>query len=270
MMASVLNPRRQRIRQIALCQRQGFLHFVARSARGGGRGGRRRRSKVGDRVANSYVCFVADGRDHGNGTRCYSTRNSFVVECPEVFLSATASSDDHDVGFPPAGQASERSRNFARRSVTLDLNRTQNEARSKIALAHYHDNVAERSSIRAGDYGHHSRKTWNGPLARLVEQPFATKFRQRQLHRFPPQAISFGVDSRDLELKIRAGGIDSHVSEHHHLHSIVGRRRHPMLVAGPDDAANLRESIAEAEIPVPVPVALEVDDLAANPDGAQV
>src|SRR6202162_457282 len=264
MMASVLNPRRQWIRQVALCQRQGFLHFVARSTRGGGCGGRRRRSKVGDCVANSYVCFVADGRDHGNGTRCYSTRNSFVVECPEVLLSAPASSNDHDDDRPPARQASERRRNFARRTITLDLHRTQHEARSKIPLAHDHDDVAERSSIRSGDYGYHSRKTWNGPLARLVEQPLATKFRQRQLHRLPPQSVSFRVDSRDLELKVRAGGIDGHVSEHHNLHSIVGRRRHSVLVSGPDDAANLREPIAEAEITVPVPVALAVDDLAAK------
>ena len=62
-----------------------------------GRGGRRRRAQVGDKIADREVGLVADGGDDGNLGGGDGARQAFIVEGEEIFERAAAARHDDDI-----------------------------------------------------------------------------------------------------------------------------------------------------------------------------
>src|SRR4051812_2011493 len=57
----------------------------------------RRGAHTGNEMGDRLVFFVAAAGDGGHGKGKDRARDRLIVECPEVFLAATAPSDDRDV-----------------------------------------------------------------------------------------------------------------------------------------------------------------------------
>ena len=54
-------------------------------------------AQVGDKIADGEVGLVADGRDDGDFSGGDGARQRFVVECGEVFDTASAAGDEDDI-----------------------------------------------------------------------------------------------------------------------------------------------------------------------------
>src|SRR5438552_29610 len=77
-----------------------------RRARSRRSGGRRRRPQVSYRITDSGIDFMTDSRNHRHSATGHGAGDPFVVERPQVVLTATASADNEHVGLAPATDSS--------------------------------------------------------------------------------------------------------------------------------------------------------------------
>src|SRR5579872_2165276 len=97
------------------------LEFLARADhhfRGSGRSGR---TKIGDKIRDGEIRFVADAGDYWNRGSGNRTRDDFFVEGPQIFERASTARDDQHIRKLSAIEIVNGGDNFASRRVALNF-----------------------------------------------------------------------------------------------------------------------------------------------------
>ena len=88
-----------------------------------GRGGRRGRSQVGNKVADGEIGLVADGGDDRNLGRGNGARQTFIVEGEQVFERTAAASHDDDIDLSVPVEVAHTGAHLGGGNVALHLRR---------------------------------------------------------------------------------------------------------------------------------------------------
>ena len=231
-----------------------------------GRGGRRRRARVGGEVGDGEIYFMPDRADQRQLGCENRARHRLGVERMQVFKRAAAARQNQQVGFaPPVGEG-EHFNDAGRRFRALHRGRIDHHTRERPAPPQGDADIVQRRAGGRCDHADARRRGRQIPFVARVKQSLFIQFALQQF-KFPPQRAFAGVfQIGDHQLQIAARLVEGNARAHQREHAVRRPARQAPLPPREQRAANHRIAFFQREIKMPGRRRRERGNFAAHPD----
>src|SRR4051812_13041482 len=213
-------------------------------------GCRRRRgsAQIGHEVADGEIGLVADRGDRRNGAGRNGARDRFLVERPKIFERSSAAADEDDVVQLPAREVSDGDRDLARGIAALHADRINLHLQPFEAASEDVEDVANRSTGRAGNDGDPLRQHRNRLLSRRIEQSFLGELLFELLECQLQRAEAGRLDGDSVELELPLLFVKREASADDELQSVFNAEAEEACVRREQDHAHLGSRILNRKI----------------------
>ncbi|EXI84391.1 MAG: hypothetical protein AW11_03867 [Candidatus Accumulibacter regalis] len=236
--------------------------------RGGGEFGRRRgcrRTLIGGEVSEGEIGFVADSADHRQRAGADRPRHALVIERPEVFHAAAATTDDQHVAVAALAGAANGVGNLRAGAVALHRRRVDDDAQLRRAAGERRQHVAQCGGLQRGDDADAARKRRQRAFAGAGEEPFAVELLLEAQELFVEVADTAAPRGFDVKLEVAARLVEGDQHPRLDVLAVFQSPAEELRATAEHHAAHLCGGVLEREVDMSGRRPAEVGDLAGDP-----
>ena len=236
-----------------------------------GQGGRRRgrrRAQVGREIRDGHVDLVADAAHHGNPAGPQRAGEALRVVGLEILERPSAAHEQDHVHLRDALERLEGRGDLLLGSGSLHPRGREEQRKPGEAPAGNLDDVVDGRALRRRHHTETARNPGQRPLVRRVEQSLGREARAQLLEGDLERAAAAGLEVAHEELEVAARLVDRRLAEDEHLEPFLGLEHEAARRAAEERGAELRSGVLQGEVVVPRRRAVQIAQLAGDPDAA--